>query len=183
MTIATNMIEYRKSEQDIVPVLNFVSSLLLSQYGIVLRRLMMTADAISLTRMMISKDATLFRQQIGMFVADAFYRWMHEVILGNKDSSQNNGLMPEVNGKRTKILSLSSSPSPYQYNMLRDRRIKVIFYSKLSQVRKHPILMLRACWSCFTVLVMAFMIALHKFTPRCLKVFSILFLLYPSQLQ
>ncbi|KAG0472854.1 hypothetical protein HPP92_014711 [Vanilla planifolia] len=131
---------------------------------------MMTSDAISLTRMMISKDATLFRQQIGMFVADAFYRWMHEVILGNKDSSQNNGLMPEVNGKRTKILSLSSSPSPYLYDMLRPQNQSHIL-QQVEPSEKHPILMLRACWSCFTVLVMAFMIALHKFTSRCFEGF------------
>ncbi|KAF6167902.1 hypothetical protein GIB67_027680 [Kingdonia uniflora] len=132
----------------VVDVANLVLRLLPSKDGIVLRRLLMTANGASLTRALVSNEALLFRQQAVRALADVIYQWMNKV-LGpwNKEGGQSSIL-----------------PTPiYEYQtLLRDRRLKVIFYRVLESTRKEPLLMFRLCWVSFAMFVSASALACHQ---------------------
>ncbi|KAK9282959.1 hypothetical protein L1049_011184 [Liquidambar formosana] len=59
---------------------NLVLRLLPSTNGVVLRRLLMTADGASLIRAMVSKEAFFFRQQLCRVIADVLYQWTFETL-------------------------------------------------------------------------------------------------------
>ncbi|EHA8590377.1 hypothetical protein COCNU_scaffold017833G000020 [Cocos nucifera] len=133
-------------QEGVFEVANLILHLLPSKDGIVLRRLLMTADATSLTGAIVSKDATFFRQHLSWALADIISHWMIKAVGWNEALGQHDAPSPPV---LQKVLS--------------DRRMKVILYKVLHDIRGDPILMLRLCWSSFTIFVTAVALALHRF--------------------
>ena len=125
----------------------------------------------SLTQTAVSKDAALFRQHVSRTLADLICRWMLETLGGAKASA-----LGEVERQENRDTSISSAPSASSavllQNALRDRRLKVIFSKMVKDVRQHPILMLRACWCCFTIFATASALALHRAVVYWSEMFS-----------
>ncbi|PKA53396.1 putative aarF domain-containing protein kinase [Apostasia shenzhenica] len=153
----------QRNKQDAFEVVHLILRLLLSKDGAVLRRLLMAADTVSLTEAMISKDAWLFRRYIGLALADAIYR---RAIL-----TENGSQVYEMEGKQTRNIGSTSPASTHLHSIMQDRRLRVIFYRKFKEVSRHPLLMLRASWSCFTVFVMALAITLNRFVANFFDAF------------
>ncbi|XP_031105219.1 uncharacterized protein LOC116010097 [Ipomoea triloba] len=132
-----------------VDVANLVVRLLPSKDGAVLRRLLMTADGASLFRAMVSEEANVFRQHFCRVLADVLYQWMSKAL-----------------GKATKFSSdvqLATGTAIYDFKLiLRDQRLKVIFFNALSSARKDPILMLRSFFSLCVIFVKASALACHR---------------------
>ncbi|XP_038971211.1 uncharacterized protein LOC103719633 isoform X3 [Phoenix dactylifera] len=155
--------------EGVFEVANLILQLLPSKDGIVLRRLLMTADATSLTGAMISKDATFIRQHLSWAIADIICHWMIKAVGWNEALGQHNHQVIVVKGQQERQMDLPPAPSTYVLQkVLSDRRMKVIFYKVLHDVRGDPILMLRLSWSSFTIFVTAAALALHRFLVYCL---------------
>ncbi|KAH0462721.1 hypothetical protein IEQ34_010296 [Dendrobium chrysotoxum] len=160
---ASNVPASQTSEHDVSELVNIILRLLPSKDGAVLRRLV---DAVSLCSAMISKDAILFRQNISMLLADVIYTWMSKTIMrDNRPWSPYKGQAIELE-EQTKTTNLAQL-----YTIMRDRRLKVIFYRMVREVRRHPVLLLRSCWSCFTIAVMALVISVPRFIAHCTESF------------
>ncbi|XP_008807297.3 uncharacterized protein slr1919 isoform X1 [Phoenix dactylifera] len=155
--------------EGVFEVANLILQLLPSKDGIVLRRLLMTADATSLTGAMISKDATFIRQHLSWAIADIICHWMIKAVGWNEALGQHNHQVIVVKGQQERQMDLPPAPSTHVLQkVLSDRRMKVIFYKVLHDVRGDPILMLRLSWSSFTIFVTAAALALHRFLVYCL---------------
>nr|DAD26155.1 TPA_asm: hypothetical protein HUJ06_027623 [Nelumbo nucifera] len=138
-------------------VANFVFRLLPSKDGVVLRRLLMTADGTSLVRAMVSKEAVFFRQQVSRALADVLYQWMVKALGQDDTRSQYASYIRSTCVPQREVLT-SSGPSTFVYDyqsFLKDRRFKVIFYKILASARKDTLLMVRLCWASFVILVTA----------------------------
>lgn len=131
-------------------VTNLVLRLLLSKDGVVLRRLLMTADGASLIRAMVSKEAILFRRQFCRIIAGTLYQSVCEAF----------GTHFPINRYNSRVRS-SKAVLDYE-SILRDRRLKVIFLKVVDSARKEPILMLRFCWASFLMFVTASALACHQ---------------------
>ncbi|XP_061996446.1 uncharacterized protein LOC133714364 [Rosa rugosa] len=148
-----------------IDVANLVLKLLPSKDGVVLRRLLMTADGASLIQAMVSKEAKFFRQQFCRFVADILHQWMLETFVRGITTVQYSSNLRVASGPDNKELGPSSRLSTpiYDYrSVLRDRRLKVIFSNIINSARKNPVLMLRFCWTSFVMSVVAFALASHR---------------------
>ncbi|XP_058101827.1 uncharacterized protein LOC131245999 isoform X2 [Magnolia sinica] len=156
--------EHGTSEQNSVfEVANLVMTLLPSKDGAVLRRLLMTADATSLVRAMLSKEAIFFRRHVSRTLADVLHLWMIKALgWDHKIASPYSSRTKMANLQNPMGLSSESPAFLYQV-ALQDRRLKVIFYKVLNAVRKDPILMLRFCWASFVIFVSATALAFHRF--------------------
>lgn len=158
---SSNMPEHKICEQDVYKLANLMLMLLPSRNGAVLRRLLMTADPVSLTRAVISKNAITFRRHASVVLADVICRRLLKACIGDDASSRYTGLLLEVEGQ------VKTSYDSQFYTIMRDHRLRLIFYRLLGQVRRHPVLMVRACWSCFTIAAMALVISLPRFIAYC----------------
>lgn len=131
-------------------VANLILKILPSKDGIVLRRLLMTADGASLIHTMVSKEAFPFRQQLCKVIADILYQWtvktLGENIISNQYTSQ---------------ASLGRGTIHELQSIVKDRRLKLIFFKVLESVRRDPLLMLRLCWASFVMFVAASALACH----------------------
>ncbi|XP_034704591.1 uncharacterized protein slr1919 [Vitis riparia] len=148
-----------------VDVANLVLRLLPSKDGVVLRRLLMTADGASLIRMMISKEAIFFRQQLCKAIADVLYQRMLEVIGQGIAITQHSSQWRLRSGPNNRDLSSLSRSSALTYDyqsVLRDRRLKVIFFKIIDSVRRDPVLTLRFCWASFIMFMTASALACHR---------------------
>lgn len=96
-------------------------------------------DGVSLIRALASHEASPFRQQLSKIIADILYKWMSKA-LESKLSS--------------KVIATSGMNKEYE-SILRDRRLRVIFFKSLNSARKDPVLLLRFCWASFTVFFVA----------------------------
>ncbi|KAK9168875.1 hypothetical protein Syun_001015 [Stephania yunnanensis] len=149
-------------------VSTLVLRLLSSKDGVVLRRLLMTVDGASLVQAMVSKEATAFRQQVARALADVLHRWMinafgtaHLRMSLSDGSSYNEG-------------TLTTGPSPaynYYESILRDRRLKVIFFKVMKSTRRKPLLMLRFCWASFVIFASTSALACHRFLVSCAEAY------------
>ncbi|KAL8166598.1 hypothetical protein V2J09_008097 [Rumex salicifolius] len=129
---------------------NFVLRLLPSKDGVVIRRLLMTANGASLLQAMLSKEAVVFRQQICQGIADVIYKWMMTPFVKDHSYSSYNHLTgPTFSNEYESIL--------------RDRRLKVILIKILADTRKDTLLFLRFCCTSLVTLVSAFAISCHRF--------------------
>ncbi|KAL6128375.1 hypothetical protein ACLB2K_071730 [Fragaria x ananassa] len=147
-----------------IDVANLVLKLLPSKDGVVLRRLLMTADGASLTQAMVSKEAKFLRQQFCRFVADILHQWMLETLVRGITTVQYSSSLRVASEPDNRELGPSSRLSTplYDYrSILRDRRLKVIFSHILNSTRKNPILMLRLYWTSFVMSVVALAMASH----------------------
>ncbi|OWM70178.1 hypothetical protein CDL15_Pgr026028 [Punica granatum] len=134
-----------KSSTGAVNMANLVLRLLPSKDGVILRRLLMTADGASLVQAMVSKEAVFFRQQLCGVIADTLYKWMSDAI----------GLCSMVPANR-------EAPVQDHQVILRDRRIRVIALKALGDARRDPLLMLRLCWVSFVMGLTASAMACHR---------------------
>ncbi|XP_047319768.1 uncharacterized protein slr1919 [Impatiens glandulifera] len=139
-------------------IANLVLQLLPSKNGFVLRRLLMTVDGASLVQAMVSKEATFFRKWLCRAIADVLYQWMG----GAKIYSQNTTIGYE--------------------EILRDRRLKVIFFKIMRSVRKKPMLMLRLSWHSLLIFVKAVALACHRMLISLSKAYLAQISVAPKQL-
>lgn len=122
-------------------------------------------DGASLIRMMISKDAVFLRQQLCKAIADVLYQRTIEVIGQGIATIQHGSQLRSISGPNKRDLSsnsmLSSPMSDYQ-SILKDRRLKVIFFKALDSARRDPVLTLRFCWVSFIMFMTASALACHR---------------------
>lgn len=115
-------------------------------------------------RAVVSKEAKFFRQQLCGVIADMLCQWILET-LGGGVTAQNGSRMALNSGTASRDLGPSSrlSTPMYDYHsILRDRRLRVIFSSKLNSARRDRILMLRFYWVSFVMFVTASALACHR---------------------
>ncbi|XP_065870239.1 uncharacterized protein [Euphorbia lathyris] len=139
--------------------------MLSSKDGVVIRKLLMTADGASVVRAMVSKEAVFFRQQLCRVVADILYQCM-VLTLGLGSTATRNSPQPILaNESNSRELGGSSvlSISIYEYqSMFKDRRLKVILSKILNSARKDPVLMLKLCWTSIVMFFTASALASHR---------------------
>ncbi|CAN1798517.1 Uncharacterized protein sll0005 [Linum perenne] len=140
----------------VIDAAHLVLKLLPSKEGVVLRKLLMTADGASLIQGLVSKEAIPFRQQFCKVIADVIHQWIvqtygQHIPAIKYSSSKNKELVPS---------SRSSAISLADYRAIHgDPRLKVIFLRILDSTRKDSVLMLKLCWTCFMMMVTASAIA------------------------
>ncbi|KAE7996938.1 hypothetical protein FH972_001614 [Carpinus fangiana] len=153
------------SATSVFDVANLIMRLLPSKDGVVLRRLLMTADGASLIQAMVSKEAKFFRQQLCTIIADILYQWMCEALGQDIAITQSSSRVRFMSGPDNRELGSSSRLSTpiCDYNsILRDRRLKVIFLKALNSTRRRPVLFVRFCWASFVMFVAASAVACHR---------------------
>ncbi|MBA0788880.1 hypothetical protein Gotri_000039 [Gossypium trilobum] len=141
--------------------------LLPSKDGVVLRRLIMTADGASLVRAAVSKEAKAFRFQLCKIIADILYQRMVKALGQLVPASQYSYKLRLAGGQQNTELHpsarLSTSSTVYDYqSLLRDRRLKLILSKILNSARKEPALMLRFYWVSFVTFIAASALAFHR---------------------
>ncbi|GMN51106.1 hypothetical protein TIFTF001_020255 [Ficus carica] len=153
------------SSNNVFDLANLVLRLLRSNDGVVLRRLLMTADGASLIQAVVSKEAKAFRQQFCRVIADILYLWIFKA-LGQDNTTTRYGsqlVLAIGTGNREPSSSSRSLTPIYDYDsILRDRRLKVIFSHILKSARRKPVLMLRFYWVSFVMFITASAIACHR---------------------
>lgn len=132
---------------------NLVLKLLLSKDGVVVRRLVMTADGASLIRDIVSNEAKPFRLQLCKITADIIYNSICATALGKT-------LMASTSDHA--IYRSSITPAIDYESLVRNRRLRVIVRKVLESGRKDPLLMVRLCWVSFVTLVAASALACHR---------------------
>ncbi|XP_052144194.1 uncharacterized protein LOC127763508 isoform X1 [Oryza glaberrima] len=143
---------------------NLCLRLLLSKESIVIRRLVMTANAKSLARDLISKDASIYRVLLSRVLADVIFQWMVKAT-GFKRAGQLEPHPRVTAGKNDEDLGLSKeAPALVTFQTaVRDRRLKVIFTKFVRDIREDPILMVRVSWNMFAISVVSAAIGVHRF--------------------
>ncbi|MBA0576062.1 hypothetical protein Golob_024955 [Gossypium lobatum] len=141
--------------------------LLPSKDGVVLRRLIMTADGASLVRAAVSKEAKAFRFQLCKIIADILYQRMVKALGQLVPASQYSYKLRLAGGQQNTELHpsarLSTSSTVYDYqSLLSDRRLKLILSKILNSARKEPALMLRFYWVSFVTFIAASALAFHR---------------------
>nr|KJB73603.1 hypothetical protein B456_011G240500 [Gossypium raimondii]KJB73604.1 hypothetical protein B456_011G240500 [Gossypium raimondii] len=141
--------------------------LLPSKDGVVLRRLIMTADGASLVRAAVSKEAKAFRFQLCKIIADILYQRMVKALGQLVPVSQYSYKLRLAGGQQNTELHpsarLSASSTVYDYqSLLSDRRLKLILSKILNSARKEPALMLRFYWVSFVTFIAASALAFHR---------------------
>ncbi|KAL7228702.1 hypothetical protein ACSBR2_007412 [Camellia fascicularis] len=141
-------------------IANLVLRFLPSKEGVVMRRLLMTADGAALVRAMVSKEAIIFRQQLCSVITDIIYQQMFKTFGQGTTITRYSPRVSVASGPDNQELN-SSSIRDYQY-ILRDRRLKVILLKVLDSARKDPLLMLRFFWASFVMMFTASALAFHR---------------------
>ncbi|VAI62609.1 unnamed protein product [Triticum turgidum subsp. durum] len=138
---------------------NLCLRLLLSRDSIVIRRLIMTANHKSLARDLISKDAAIFRALLSRALADVVCQWMVKVS-GLKRSRDSMG--DDLGMSLSKEAPISPMVSSLQ-EVVRDRRLKVIFSKFVKDLREEPLLMAKVGLSALVVSAVSAAIGAHRF--------------------
>ncbi|VAI51081.1 unnamed protein product [Triticum turgidum subsp. durum] len=138
---------------------NLCLRLLLSRDSIVIRRLIMTANHKSLARDLISKDAAIFRALLSRALADVVCQWMVKAA-GLKRSRDRMG--DDLGMSLSKEAPISPVVSSLQ-EVVRDRRLKVIFSKFVKDLMEVPMLMVRVGWSALVVSAVSAAIGAHRF--------------------
>nr|XP_043616523.1 uncharacterized protein slr1919 [Erigeron canadensis] len=136
----------------VMDTINLVLKLVLSKDGVVVRRLLMTADGASLIRGIVSKEARPFRHQVCKLIADMLY---HSIC-----AALDKSFIATRYGAIHR--SSSSTPAITFQSLVKNRRLKVIFLKVLESGRKDLVLMARLCWVSFLTLVAASALACHR---------------------
>jgi len=119
----------------------------------------MTANAKSLARDLISRDALMFRVLLRKVIADIVCKWMLNVT-GLKRVAETRMRM-ENDGHL--VLSEESSTLMALQAVVRDRRMQVIYSKFLRELREEPVLMVRVSWNMFVISVTSAAVGLHRF--------------------
>ncbi|CAN6233023.1 unnamed protein product [Urochloa humidicola] len=143
---------------------NLCVRLLLSKDSAVIRRLIMTANAKSLARDLISRDALMFRVLLSKVIADVICQWMLNVT-GFKRVAETMIRTPMTIGEDDGRLVLSEESSTVMalQAAVRDRRMQVIFSKFVRELREEPVLMVKVGWNMFVISVTSAAVALHRF--------------------
>ncbi|KAG8072825.1 hypothetical protein GUJ93_ZPchr0006g44710 [Zizania palustris] len=143
---------------------NLCLRFLLSKESIVIRRLMITANAKSLARDLISREASVFRVLLSRILADVIYQWMVKVT-GFERGRQLEPHPRMTTGKKDDDLGLSKEASALVtfQTAVRDRRMKIIFSKFVRDIREEPILMVRVSWNILATSVISAAIGVHRF--------------------
>nr|CAB3451416.1 unnamed protein product [Digitaria exilis] len=144
---------------------NLCVRLLLSKDSLVIRRLIMTANAKSLARDLISRDALMFRVLLRNVIADVVCQWMLKVT-GFKRAAESGIQTPMATAKHEGHLMPSEEESSTLMALqaaVRDRRMQVIFSKLVRELREDPVLMVRVGWSVIVVSVTSAAVGLHRF--------------------
>ncbi|XP_020112748.1 uncharacterized protein LOC109727189 isoform X3 [Ananas comosus] len=152
------------AQEGVLEISNLILRLLSSKDGTVIRRLLMSADGRSLAQVVVSEDAVFLRQFVGRALADVIYQWMSEATGVYKAVNQpNKCFVAEDMQERDRDHLSSTLPSTLLHAVMRDRRLKVIFYKVLKDVRRDPVLMLRVGCSFFAILARAAILGFHRY--------------------
>ncbi|KAL6591460.1 hypothetical protein ACP70R_049963 [Stipagrostis hirtigluma subsp. patula] len=143
---------------------NLCLRLLLSRDSIVIRRLIMTANAKSLARDLISRNALMFRVLLRRVIADVVCQWMMNVT-GLKRAGEREPHLPITTGNNAGDLVLSKELSTLMalQAAVRDRRMQIIFFKFMRELREEPVLMVRVSWSMFVISLTSAAVGLHRF--------------------
>ncbi|RLN07878.1 hypothetical protein C2845_PM11G22550 [Panicum miliaceum] len=143
---------------------NLCVRLLLSKDSLVIRRLIMTANAKSLAHDLISRDALMFRVLLSKVIADVVCQWMLNVT-GLKRVAETRMRTPVTTGENDGHLVLSEESSTLMalQAVIRDRRMQVIYSKFVRELREEPVLMVRVSWNMFVIAVTSAAIGLHRF--------------------
>lgn len=141
------------SSSRVSDTINLLLKLVLSKDGVVVRRLVMTADGASLIRGIVSKEADPFRHQLCRMIADVIYQSICAALGNTFTATRNRAIYHR---------SSSTVAMDYQSLVRNRKRLKVIFVKVLESGRKDPVLMLRLCWVSFLTLIAASALACHR---------------------
>ncbi|KAG5557401.1 hypothetical protein RHGRI_007600 [Rhododendron griersonianum] len=161
-TSDTSLDHSAKEGTGVFDVANLLLRFLPTKDGVVMRRLLMSADGAALIRAMVSKEAIVFRRQLCRVIADIIYRWMSEAFGQATTIAQYGTRVSLASGPSNQESPRLATPiSDYRY-IFRDRRLKVIFSKVLGSTRKDPVLLVRFFWVSFVMLVSASALAFHR---------------------
>lgn len=155
----TSLVQSGNGTAPEVNLANLALKILPSKNGLVLRRLLMTANGASLIRAMVSDEASFFRQQLCQVVADLLYKWISEAVEKGLNLSKLSSPFMVATGANDP--QVSSTNDEYE-SILRDRRLRVIFFKSFNSVRKDPILLFRFCWASFSMIFVASAMACRR---------------------
>lgn len=111
-------------------------------------------------RALVSNEASSFRQQLCKAVAEILYKWISGVL--EKGLNLPTLTSPQV-----------SSPTNEEYeSLLRDRRLRVIFFKSFNSARRDPLLLFRFCCSSFSILFVASAMALRRVLAALFTAYS-----------
>ncbi|XP_062220644.1 uncharacterized protein LOC133920037 [Phragmites australis] len=145
-------------------IANMCLRLLLSRDNVVIRRLIMTANAKSLARDLISRDASMFRVLLSRAIADIVCQWMQNVTgLKRAGERQPQKLVVTERNEGDLVLSNEASTLMAFQAAVRDRRMQIIFSKFVRELREEPVLMVRVSWNMFVISVTSAAIGLHRF--------------------
>lgn len=149
---------------------NLCVRLLLSKDSVVIRRLIMTANAKSLARDLISRDALMFRVLLSKVIADVVCQWMLNAT-GLKRVAETRIQTPMTTGKNEGHLVLAEESLTLMavQAAVKDRRMQLIFTKFVRELREEPVLMIRVSWNMFLISVQATAVGLHRFMVFLLK--------------
>lgn len=143
---------------------NLWVKLLLSKDSVVIRRLIMTADAKSLARDLISREALMFRVFLSKVIADVVCQWMlnttglkrvAEARIGTPMTIEKNEGHLVLSGASSDLMALQAA--------VRDRRMQLMFSKFVRELREEPFLMIRVSWNMFLIAVSSAAVGLHRF--------------------
>ena len=117
-------------------------------------------DGASLIAAMVSKEAIIYRQSLSKIISNVLYESIYDAVEGRRAAHQYGSKATLASGAE-KFSRLSTPNSSYK-SIMRDRRLKVIFFKILESARKDRILMLKFCWASFIMLLSASALACHR---------------------
>lgn len=152
----TSLVQSANGTAPEVDLANLAVKVLPSKKGLVLRRLLMTADGASLIRALVSNEASSFRQQLCQVVADILYKWISGAV--EKGLS-----LPKLSSPFMASAGANDTSAGDEYeSILRDRRLRVIFSKAFNSARRDPILLVRFCWTSFSMLLVSSAMACRR---------------------
>ncbi|KAJ1692428.1 hypothetical protein LUZ63_009126 [Rhynchospora breviuscula] len=126
-----------------------ILNLLPSRDGVVLRRLLMTADGASLAGAMLCKETVFFRQFLVTVFADSICQWLMKTTIGKEGTRR---LTRETTSQAQAIIA--------------DRRVRVVLFKVVRDVSRQPFLALRSACCLLKIFVVALARALHRFVVQ-----------------
>ncbi|KAJ3691485.1 hypothetical protein LUZ61_020649 [Rhynchospora tenuis] len=142
-----------------------ILNLLPSRDGVVLRRLLMTADGASLAGAMLSKETVFFRQFLVTVFADSICQWLMKTTIGKEGTRQ-----------------LNRETTSQVQAIIADRRVRVVLFKIVRDVSRQPFLALRSACCLLKILFVALARALHRFVVQLSEGYLPSFSMAPRQI-
>lgn len=109
---------------------------------------------------MVSKEAVIFRQSLSRIISNVLYESIYDAVEGRLATRQYGSRATLESGAEN--FSRLSTPNSGYKSIMRDRRLKVIFFKILESARKDRLLMLKFCWASFIMFLSASALACHR---------------------